>query len=69
MWLLKRRHYDGGESVLQRFDDRDKAENEALAYNLIEQTGAYYVEAYDPKRAERFGWTQGKIDAFLRGRL
>ena len=51
-WLVKRRHYDGGESVVGSADSKTEAAWMADERNTAHQSATYYVEEYDPAKVE-----------------
>ena len=53
-WLVKRKHYGGGESVIARFSTLHQAQESAADKNLNYQTDNYYAEEYD---TAKFEWT------------
>lgn len=54
VYLLKRRRYDGTETVVTRYWDREEAQDDADVLNTAYQSGQYYVEPYDPAKAAGF---------------
>lgn len=46
-WLLKVKRYDGSESVLSRYENRDVAQKLADKLNADIQSNIYYVEKFD----------------------
>ena len=55
-FLVKVRHYRGGESVIERFGSRQEAQDVARGLNERYHTDHYYVEPFDPAKAG--GYTQ-----------
>lgn len=53
-WLLKRKNYDGGESVVTRYSLEEDAQNDADFFNDMYHSSQYYVEAFDPAKAAMF---------------
>lgn len=45
-WCVKRRHYDGGESIVRLCYDRLEAELECAELNEAYQSNNYYIEEY-----------------------
>ena len=54
-FLVKRRHYGGGESVVAWRVTEQAARILAAAKNTEYQTDNYFVEAYDPSKV--VGWS------------
>ena len=50
-WLVKIKRYDGSESVLGRYAYWDDAQSKASKLNRDSQSKQYYVELYDPSKA------------------
>lgn len=59
VYLLKRRRYDGTETVVTRYWSREEAQDDADVLNKAYQSGQYYVELYDPAKAS--GFTDDKL--------
>lgn len=53
-WLLKVRHYAGGESIVASFMDQGDAVREAAHRNLQYQTDTYFVEKFDQAKLTRW---------------
>jgi len=53
-WLVKVKHYGGGESVVARHESRALAELTATIRNDEYHTDNYYAEECDPTRARAF---------------
>jgi hypothetical protein len=51
-WLIKRRHYGGGESVVGRAESQATAEARADELNAPYQSNAYYAEEYDRAKVD-----------------
>lgn len=51
-WLVKRNQ--PAESIMAIFDTEEEAQERADLYNFNYQTDNYYVEAYDPQKAQGF---------------
>lgn len=52
-WLVKRRHYAGGESVIIFNMTEEKAGRAAALFNEAYQTDNYYAEKFD---LQKFNW-------------
>lgn len=56
-WIVKRKHYGGGESVVAHKCTKEEAQARADEYNLQYQTDNYIVEEYSSAKAGiGFGW-------------
>lgn len=53
-WLLKRRRYDGSDTVITRYSIKAEAEADRDMLNKGYQSEQYYVESYDPEKAKGF---------------
>ena len=52
-WLVKRKHYSGGESVISWHLDLAEANEVARNLNAQYQAGNYYVEEWDERKVEK----------------
>lgn len=53
-WVLKRRRYDGSDTVITRYSIKADAQDDADLMNQAYQSDRYYVEPYDPVKAANF---------------
>lgn len=60
-WLVKIRRYDGSESVVDSYDHRDDADNEARYLNEAYQADTHYVEEFDTKKIRGVGCMSDNI--------
>lgn len=58
-WVLKRRRYDGSETVVTQYWEREDAQDDADILNRAYQSDRYYVEPFDPAKAA--GFTNNKL--------
>lgn len=53
-WVLKRRRYDGSETVITRYSIHSDAQNDADMLNAGYQSAQYYVEPFDSVKRASF---------------
>lgn len=66
-WLLKRKRYDGSDTVITRYSIKAEAEADRDMLNKGYQSEQYYVEPYDKEKAK--GFTSPTIVHDMQARL
>jgi len=64
-WLVKVKHYRGGESILDSFENKQDAQLKVDALNGQYQTDNHYVERFDPNKLSSWKPTADLTDEEL----